>query len=164
MSTPRAALFYGAGPLFVWAWGGELTSYGMTRLRNALIAMGVDAQCFRFNQTVEAGIWLQQSGETDQIRMGYAYSLGNTTLTLLQTQFKFNLVFCIALSSMAGRNNHPIDKQKTARACLVQGPGQMSNALVTGFDEIRYVAKPHLLLDLDDGVKLWALQEAKKLI
>jgi hypothetical protein len=136
----------------------------MTRLRNSLLAMGVDATCYNFNQVGAAGKWLQEAREAHQLAMGYGYSLGNTPLTWLQTQMKLDLVFCIALSELAGRNNQPINKHNTGRACLVRGPGFLSDALVSGFDEVRYCPKPHLLIDLDDGVKLWALQEARRLM
>jgi len=161
---PRAALFYGAGPLFFWAWGGQFTSIGMTRLRNALLAMGIDAECFNFDQELAAGEWLAEALKQGEPTLGYSYSLGNTTLSALQVEMKFHLVFCIAMSELAGRNNRPINKKNVARACLVRGPGELSDALVGGFDEIRYVAEPHLWLDLDAGVKAWALQEAARFL
>jgi hypothetical protein len=157
---PCAALFYGAGPSFVWAWGGVITSFGMKRLANALIAKGCDARCFDFNEEARAGKWLRECRQLGHTTLGYSYSLGNTTLTYLQSVMPFNLVFCIAMSELAGANNRPIVRRNIGRACLARGPGVLSDAIVRGFDEVRMYAKPHLLMDLDSDVARWALQEA----
>jgi hypothetical protein len=161
---PVAAVFYGQGPIWNLGVGGILTSYGMKRLANALLAMGIQSACFNFNKIEPAMSWLAVCRKAGHPTLGYSYSLGNTSLTYLQTLMHFDLVFCIAMSELAGRNNRPINKQHVKRACLVKGPGIMSDVIVAGFDEVRTINKPHLLMDLDDSVRTWALQEAKKLV
>ena len=163
MSKPQpcAAVFYGAGPSFVWAWGGVVTSLGMWRLANELTAMGCQTGRYNFNQTAAAGKWLRECRQLGHPTLGYSYSLGNTALTYLQMHLPFDLVFCVAMSELAGSNNQAIDKHNVGRACLARGPGILSDAVVRGFDEVRMYTKPHLLLDLDRGVRTWALLEAK---
>jgi hypothetical protein len=159
---PVAAVIYGQGPIWDMPWGGQWTSLGMKRLVGRLRALGIDAYGFNFSPLNPVESWLCKCQKEGHPTLVYSYSLGNTTALYLTYLVKLDLLFCVALSSLAGKNNRPIYKANVKRSCLAYGPGLLSDVILPGFDEKRYVDKPHLLLDLDSSVSAWALQEAKR--
>lgn len=152
---PYAALFYGQGPLWNLGWGGALTSHGMTILRDKLRAMGFDADCYNFDDRSA----YNACAHRDPLCL-YGYSLGNTTALWLQSLLKVRLLFCIAISELAGSNNHPIVKANVAHSVLWHGPGIMSDVILKGFDETYFCNSSHLLMDLAAPVQASALAHA----
>ena len=165
MTRPRAALFYGAGPTFVWAFGGWVTSIGVWRLANTFRGMGIEAQCFDFDQVTAAYDWLSSAALLGQPIIGVGYSLGNTAVLYLQTLMRMDLVFSIAASELAGSNNRPIDHNNTRRSILWRGPGVLSGAGGgLGYDEVHDIDRPHLLMDFAGPVQDSAVNAAKLIL
>lgn len=158
MMTAKAILFYGAGPLPWLPWGGIFTSFGVYLLAGRLRKLGIDATCYEYGDYAKAKANLLTATGP---RLGFAYSNGNTALSLLWQDTYFDLAFCIAESEAAGINNRPVVKANVRRSVLWMGPDSFSDAGATlGFDYIGHSAKPHLLIDFDDAVTNSAIAEA----
>jgi hypothetical protein len=141
--------------------GGYLFSWGMPYLASR--ALGLETDVFGYTDVPPA--WkkiVRRRNDGYKIAL-IGYSLGNTTITYLQTRLEVDLLLAIAESSL-GRN-HPIKKQNTRRAVLWYGPGVLSNAgLKDGFDVANYIENSHLLMNLDPRVVNGVLGELKDLI
>ena len=162
MSTPYAACFFGAGPTGISAWGGFITSAGIWRTANRLRRLGIEAECFNFDQTYLAEARLTAARNGHRPVGSLAYSLGNTAALWLQQYTAFNLVFSIA-DSQFGRNT-PINHKNTKRSVLWHGPGALSSAGGNlGYDVVHDSNKPHLLLDFAPEVWQDAVAEFQKL-
>jgi hypothetical protein len=145
----KAALFFGQG--------GIITSPGIWQLANWIRKLGIDAQCFDYTQVAAA--------DTFGPELLYGYSLGVTSITFLQTMKPYQLVFAIAASEGAGRNNYPIHKKNTHRAVLWSGPGWLSDADTGGgWDQVSYSRWPHLMIQFAPAVRASALKEAQALL
>jgi hypothetical protein len=150
-----AAFFLGQGG-YVFSWGIPLLAWEARK-------MGFATDVFSYNDVTAA--W------TNIVRMrndGYrialvGYSLGNTTATYLQRHLPVDLLLAISESSF-GRN-HPVKKENTRRSVLWYGPDTLSNAgIYDGFDDINYINRSHLLMDLDSRVVRGVLDELKSLL
>ncbi len=92
------------------------------------------------------------------------YSLGCTSATEIQTTEEVDLLCCIAESSLAGPNNHAINKKNCKRSVLYAGPDFLSNAGTTsGFDLVVQRPELHLLMDFDSDITNSIIEEIKKL-
>jgi len=160
MNKPLAVLFYGAGPTFFFGWGGWITSLGIWLLARRLRAMGIEARCYSFDDRSVYGDLVLAFNQRRPL-LGYAYSLGNTALTYYQSRIPFRLVFCIAMSELAGHNNEPISKRNTKNSTLWRGPGILSDALVKGFDRVKFSNNPHLTIDFDQQISDDAIEQTK---
>ena len=94
--TPYAACFFGAGPTGIWAWGGAITSVGVWRTANRLRRLGIEAECFNFDQSELADARLTAARNAKRPVSALAYSLGNTACLWLQEFRPFDLIFSIA--------------------------------------------------------------------
>lgn len=163
MTTPYVACFFGAGPTGIWAWGGFLTSSGVWRTANRLRSIGIEAECFKFNQLSLAEARLTTARTAHRPVGTLAFSLGNTSALWLQQYAPFDLLFSIADSTL-GRNT-PINHLHTKRSVLWRGPGVLSGAGGDlGYDVVHDCNKPHLLMDFAPEVWQDALAEFSKLI
>jgi hypothetical protein len=161
--TPYAACFFGAGPTGIWAWGGAITSAGVWRTANKLRALGIEAECFNYDQTYLAEARLTTARTAHRPVGALAYSLGNTAALWLQQYAPFDLLFSIA-DSQLGRNT-PINHKNTKRSVLWRGPGALSSAGANlGYDVVHDSNKVHLLMDFAPEVWQDALAEFSKLI
>jgi hypothetical protein len=162
MTTPYAACFFGAGPTGILAWGGAITSIGVWRTANRLRAIGIEAECFNYNQMELAELRLTAARNEKRPVGSLAYSLGNTAALWLQQYTPFNLVFSIADSEL-GRN-YPINHTHTKRSVLWRGPGILSGAGGDlGYDVVHDSGKPHLLIHFAPEVWQDAVAEFSKL-
>ena len=163
MTTPYAACFFGAGPTFVWAWGGFVTSSGVWRTANRLRAIGVEAECFNFNQAQLAEMRLTAARNAHRPVGMLAYSLGNSAALWLQQFTQFDLLFSIADSTLAV--SYPINHANTRRSVLWRGPGALSSGGGNlGYDVVHDTNKPHLLADFAPEVWQDAIAEFSKLV
>lgn len=160
--TPYAACFFGAGPTGIWAWGGALTSMGVWRTANRLRRLGIEAECFRFDQTELAESRLTTARNQKRPVGTLGYSLGNTPALWLQQFTRFDLLFSIADSEL-GRN-YPINHANTKRSVLWRGPGILSGAGGNlGYDIVHDCNKVHLLMDFAPEIWQDAVLEFCKL-
>ena len=160
--TPYAACFFGAGPTGIWAWGGAITSMGVWRTANRFRRLGIEAECFNFDQMQLAEARLTTARKAKRPVGTLAYSLGNTAALWLQQYTPFNLVFSIADSEL-GRN-YPINHANTKRSVLWRGPGTLSGAGGDlGYDVVHDSTKPHLLMDFAPEIWQDAVREFSKL-
>jgi hypothetical protein len=163
MTTPYAACFFGAGPTGIWAWGGFITSAGVWRTANRLRAIGIESECFNFNQMYLAEARMTTARTAHRPAGMLAYSLGNSAALWLQTYTPFDLVFSIADSKLG--QNYPINHKNTKRSVLWRGPGVLSGAGGDlGYDVVHDSDKVHLLMDFAPEVWQDALAEFSRLI
>jgi hypothetical protein len=143
--------------------GGYLFSWGIPFLEAQARQLGLATDVFSYTDVTAA--W------TNIVRRrmdGYkialvGYSLGNTTATYLQSHLAVDLLLAISESSL-GRN-HAIRKENTRRSVLWYGPDMLSNAGVyDGFDDVNYIDRSHLLMDLDPRVVGGVLDELRSLV
>jgi hypothetical protein len=128
-----------------------------------LRAIGIEAECFRFNQTELADARLTTARTAHRPVGMLAYSLGNTAALWLQQYTTCNLLFSIADSKL-GRNT-PVNHMHTKRSVLWRGPGVLSGAGGDlGYDVVHDSNKPHLLMDFAPEVWQNAMAEFSKLI
>ena len=162
MTTPYAACFFGAGPTGIWAWGGFVTSAGVWRTANRLRRLGVEAECFNYDQTTLADARMAAARNGGRPVGMLAYSLGNTAALWLQQYVPCDLLFSIA-DSQFGRNT-TINHTHTKRSVLWRGPGALSSAGANlGYDVVHDTNKPHLLMDFAPEVWQDAIAEFSKL-
>src|SRR5262249_24684327 len=143
--------------------GGYLFSWGIPLLESEARKLGFATNVF--NYTDVAAAWTNIARmRKEGYRIALAgYSLGNTTATYLQRHLPVDLLLAISESSL-GRN-HPIEKKNTRRAVLWYGPDVLSNAGVyDGFDDVKYIDRSHLLLDVDQRVVWGVLGELRRLV
>jgi hypothetical protein len=143
--------------------GGYLFSWGIPLLESEARRLGLATDVF--NYTDVAAAWaniVRRRKEGYRIAL-VGYSLGNTTATYLQRHLAVDLLLAISESSL-GRN-HPIEKKNTRRAVLWWGPDALSNAgFYDGFDDVNYIDRSHLLMDLDPRVVRGVLDELRSLV
>lgn len=162
MTTPYAACFFGAGPTGIWAWGGAITSIGVWRTANRLRRLGIEAECFNYNQTTLASTRMTTARTAHRPVGMLAYSLGNTAALALQQQAPCDLLFSIADSQLG--SNAPINHTLTKRSILWRGPGILSRAGGNlGYDVVRDSNKPHMLMDFAPEIWQDAVAEFSKL-
>jgi hypothetical protein len=163
LTKPYVACFFGAGPTGIWAWGGFVTSAGVWRTAARLRAIGIEAECFNFNQMQFAEARLTAARNEGRPVGSLAFSLGNTAALWLQQYTPFNVVFSIADSKL-GRN-YPINHTQTKRSILWRGPGVLSGAGGNlGYDVVHESNKVHLLMDFAPEIWQDAIAEFSKLI
>jgi hypothetical protein len=143
------ACFYGQG--------GIATSFGIYLMARRLQAMGFEAQTYRYRADIDrAARDIDQKTRSGYLISGLGYSLGCSSLSLLQTRRKFELAVFLAESSLA--INYPINHANTKHSVLVHGPDFLSDAgIKLGFDERFYTPSLHLWIDFDPGV--WKVVE-----
>ena len=162
MAKVYAALFLGQG--------GETFSWGIDKLASDIRALGnTDAE-------VLADVLPWQDYRDADTRVvakekdGYkvaliGYSLGDSTVTYLQTIVRVDLLVCIAASSLA--KNYKVDKFHTRRSVLFHGQDFLSNwGEDAGFDlkvELPWYDL-HLGADVDPRVFSVTLDEVRKLV
>ena len=158
--------FRGAGPTGIYAWGGIITSYGVDRIVQRAAKMGIEGDAYNFNRIYDAGLELARKRQAGYDLTLLGYSLGNTAATWLQLYGKFKLVQCIAESTYAGSNNHPINHANVARSVLWRGTGALSNAGGDlGFTTINdFPGELHLWLDFNPRIVDGVLTELKALL
>jgi hypothetical protein len=143
--------------------GGYLFSWGIPLLAQEARRLGLATDVFNYSDVAAA--W---TNIVRRRRDGYrialvGYSLGNTTATYLQRHLPVDLLLAISESSL-GRN-HPIRKENTRRSVLWYGPDVLSNAGVyDGFDDVNYIDRSHLLMDVDARVVGGVLGELRSLL
>lgn len=163
LPTPDAPNTGKAYVAFFLGQGGYLFSWGVPRLESEARKLGFATDVFSYTDVNSA--W---ASIVRRRREGYkialvGYSLGNTTATYLQQHLPVDLLLAISESSLG--LNHPVSRRNTKRSVLWYGPDALSNAGVhDGFDETRYVANTHLLMDLDPRVVSGVRDELKNLI
>jgi hypothetical protein len=156
MARALACWFYGAGPLFVSAWGGWLTSPGITKLSSDAEVMGIESHCFQFDGT---GVAQAEQLIVPALRRGRplifgGYSLGVTSITYLQTLYPVALLLALAGSRLG--QNSAINHRNCKRSVAWIDP----NSTLSGFDAKKLgfdVVYPlthtlHLTFDFDPRV------------
>jgi hypothetical protein len=143
--------------------GGYLFSWGIPLLAWEARKLGLATDVFSYDDVTDAWTNIVRR-RNDGYRIALVgYSLGNTTATYLQRHLPVDLLLAISESSL-GRN-HPITKENTRRSVLWYGPDVLSNAGVyDGFDDINYIDRSHLLMDLDARVVRGVLDELRRLL
>jgi hypothetical protein len=143
--------------------GGYLFSWGIPLLEAEARKLGLATDVFSYTDVAAAWANIVRK-RMDGYRIALVgYSLGNTTATYLQRHLQVDLLLAISESSL-GRN-HPIRKENTRRSVLWYGPDTLSNAGVyDGFDDVNYIDRMHLLMDLDPRVVTGVLKELKGLV
>jgi hypothetical protein len=143
--------------------GGYLFSWGIPLLESEARKLGLATDVFSYSDVTAAWTNIVRR-RNDGYRIALVgYSLGNTTATYLQRHLAVDLLLAISESSL-GRN-HPIKKEHVKRSVLWYGPDMLSNAGVyDGFDDINYIDRSHLLMDLDPRVVRGVLAELKSLV
>jgi hypothetical protein len=143
--------------------GGYLFSWGIPYLASQARGLGVETDVFGYADVAAAGRKIAGKKKHGYKVALVGYSLGNTTITYLQTYLEVDLLLAISESSL-GRN-HPIKKENTRRAVLWHGPDFLSNAgLKDGFDKINYVDDSHLWMGVDPRVVKAVLDELRDLV
>jgi hypothetical protein len=143
--------------------GGYLFSWGIPLLEYEARKLGLATDVFSYTDVTAAWTNIVRRRNAGYRIALVGYSLGNTTATYLQRHLAVDLLLAISESSL-GRN-HPIRKENTRRAVLWYGPDTLSNAGVyDGFDDVKYIDRSHLLLDLDSRVVSGVLAELKGLL
>jgi hypothetical protein len=143
--------------------GGYLFSWGIPYLASRARELGLETEIFGYSDVTAASRKIAGKKKHGYKIALVGYSLGNTTITYLQTYLEVDLLLAISESSL-GRN-HPIRKENTKRAVLWHGPDLLSNAgLKDGFDKINYVDDSHLWMGVDPRVAKAVLDELKELV
>ncbi len=157
MAKVYIALFMGQG--------GYIFSLGIPLMADK-IEKETHAECdvYKYTEYSQAMAKIQIKRKQGYKIVLIGYSLGCTAATYIQTIEAIDLVCCIAESSLAGPNNHPINKKNTKRSVLFTGPDFLSNAGTTaGFDKIIKTGELHLFIDFDSNVTNTIIEEIKKL-
>jgi hypothetical protein len=145
---PYAACFYGAGPTFVYEFGGSLTSPGVTLLAAKARGLGYDAQCFTFGPVgvAQAFVPIRNALRNRVPLCLYGYSLGVTAITYLQMLYKCDLLLACAGSTLG--QNHPINHANTKRSVLWRNPRSVLSGAgpKLGFDVEHDVTAAHLVV------------------
>jgi hypothetical protein len=144
---------YGQGPIWGLAWGGWITSNGVTRtVQRTKAELGYDGDCYNFNQMADIHPVLRSYQEHQHPISMLCYSLGVTTGTAYQLRYSLDLLICVAGSELG--NNYPISQVNTKRSVLIRGSGIMSawgkDAGFTKVYDLDHV--PHLLMDFHPDV------------
>jgi hypothetical protein len=143
--------------------GGYLFSWGIPLLEWEARKLGLATDVFSYADVAAAWTNIVRR-RNDGYRIALVgYSLGNTTATYLQRHLPVDLLLAISESSL-GRN-HPIRKENTRRSVLWYGPDTLSNAGVyDGFDDVNYIDRSHLMMDVDTRVVRGVLGELRRLV
>lgn len=131
--------------------GGALTSWGMYWMASALRRVGAEAEVWRYSDYERASSTIEARRAADYRLALVGYSLGASAATYLQTRESFDLVVCVAESTLAA--NYRIDKRRTKRSVLLYSRGVLSSGgLDAGFDQEIEIGLSHLLMDLSPKV------------
>jgi hypothetical protein len=143
--------------------GGYLFSWGIPFLASEASRLGLAIDVFSYTDVTAAWTNIARM-RNDGYRIALVgYSLGNTTATYLQRHLPVDLLLAISESSFG--LNHPIRRENTRRAVLWYGPDMLSNAGVyDGFDDVNYIERSHLLMDIDSRVVGGVLGELWRLV
>jgi hypothetical protein len=145
--------------------GGELFSWGINPLANLVKGLGAEADVFIYEdyQKAEANI-LEKRKDGYKIAL-VGYSLGDTSITYIQTQALYKIDLLIAIAESPFGQNYLINKTNTKRSILFHGPDFLSDAgSNSGFDEVINLPDFHLFMDLDPKVFSVVKDEFSKLI
>jgi hypothetical protein len=130
---------------------GFMFSQGVYHLARVARSLGVVADVYGYTDGAEAHRAINVQRKKGHKIAGVGYSLGVSALTELQRRCPFDLVFCIAGSSLG--INYPIDKDNTKRSVLWKGPGILSGAGGDlGFNEVNTTNAWHLFAPSDPPV------------
>lgn len=156
---------YGQGPIFGLAWGGSLTSNGITRtVARMKGAHSLGGDCYDFNQVIPLDAKIKEYQARALPTILLCYSLGVSTGTWYQTGHKIDLLICIAGSSLG--TNYPIQAGHCGRSVLISGDGPLSDwGRNAGFSWVTTVPyTPHLLMDFHPAVTAIVDQEVSRLV
>lgn len=156
---------YGQGPIFGLAWGGSLTSNGITRtVARMKGAHSLDGDCYDFNQVIAMDAKIKEHQALALPTILLCYSLGVSAGTWYQTGHYIDLLICIAGSSLG--TNYPIRASHCGRSVLISGDGPLSDwGRNAGFSWVTTVAyTPHLLMDFHPAVTAIVDQEVSRLV
>ena len=94
------------------------------------------------------------------------YSLGNTITTLLQEYYDVDTLIAIAMSQLAGQNNHRIEHKHCKRSVLYYSKADIlsSAGLNSGFDIEIKTGYTHLFFPWATSVVNGVIEEVKKLL
>jgi hypothetical protein len=130
---------------------GFMFSQGVYHLARVARSLGVGADVYGYTDGAEAHRAINAQRKKGHKIAGVGYSLGVSTLTELQRRCAFDLVFCIAGSSLG--INYPINHENTRRSVLWKGPDILSSAGGDlGFNEVNTTNAWHLFAPSDPPV------------
>ncbi len=165
MASGYIAGLYGQGPIWGLAWGGWMTSNGVTRTVARMQATHIlDGDCFNFNQVMLADVQIKRYQALLLPTILLCYSLGVSGGTGYQIDHHIDLLICIAGSSLG--KNYPIHEGHCGRSVLISGSGLMSDwGRNAGFNRVTEVPHvPHLLMDFAPAVTAIVDQEVTHLL
>ena len=142
---------------------GAIFSQGVFHLAAAARKLGVTTEVYSYTQGESARIAIENARRKHYRIAGLGYSLGVSAQTELQRRCNFDLVFCIAGSSLG--INYPINHSNTRRSVLWYGEEPLSNAGAgLGFGEVNTTHYWHLLAAYDPRVVASFERELRVLI
>lgn len=141
--------------------GGAAFSWGMYGIRDQIRAMGVEADVYRYVDWAPAQAKIKEKRNKNYRIAGIGFSLGCSALSYLQRGIHFDLVICLAMSSLA--SNYTIVHKNTKRSILWHnGLDPLSSAGANlGFDKVYETALPHLLIPLSPTIRNNIYEEIK---
>lgn len=127
---------------------GAVFSQGVFHMARAARSMGAKADVYSYTDGENAHRAIDQERNNGRRIAGVGYSLGVSALTELQRRTPFDLVFCVAGSSLG--INYPIDHSMTKRSVLWKGYDILSSAGGDlGFGEVNETRYWHLIATFD---------------
>lgn len=141
--------------------GGKAFSWGMYGIRDQIRAMGIEADVYRYVDWAPAQKVIKEKRAKGYRIGGIGFSLGCSALSYLQRTVHFDLVICLAMSSLA--SNFTIIHSNTKRSVLWHnGLDPLSSAGTNlGFDIVHETSLPHLLIPLSSTIRENIIQEIK---
>jgi hypothetical protein len=129
--------------------GGLLFSWGIPPLTDEIRKLGVEADSWAYGDYKLAEVKFLPLQHAGWKLAFIGYSLGDSTVTYLQTKIKCDLLICIAESALA--QNYKVNHANTKRSVLFHSnfDALSSAGIGDGFDEVIELGEPHLLMDTD---------------
>jgi hypothetical protein len=148
--------YYG---IFIMGQGGGFTSPGLYEMADVARSIGLRSDVFEYDDIITIQNKVKANHGVKLIGVGY--SLGCSTVTWLQKYYPFELILCIAASTLG--LNYEINKENTKRSVLWRVPDTILSGAGSNlnFDVIHDMDQFHLLMDLSPVVQTGVLNEIK---